>query len=160
MATIDTYFSDSKNKEPAETPTEQSLRALKHKNLKDLCRASGYKVSGNKSVLIRRILHPTDADRTRKPKPRRKKQKRQTAKGLFVSRMLSDICKRSALIEVSRNQFGKYEHTPTGLVFDEISRKVIGRQLPTGQIGSLRTQDLEQCLELQFNYILPETIES
>lgn len=64
------------------------------------------------------------------------------------------------VILIHKNKYGRYVHSSTGLVFDKLSKKVIGREDPNGQFHSLKRSDIQLCCQYKFHYILPQTLDA
>jgi len=65
----------------------------------------------------------------------------------------------SETIKICRNQYGNYEHSKTGLIFDKFDKKVIGKQSTDGNgesiIDPLTPDDINLCNMYKFEYELP-----
>lgn len=125
---------------------EMSLLKLKNTTLKEMCKKRGLKVSGVKKVLIDRLLScPNSAVLIKK---------KNTKKNKFTHPVLHYLVEQSNTLSIRRNDFGNYEDTETGFVFDEIQKVVIGTQQKDGSIASLKFEDIEKCIELKYPYIM------
>jgi len=60
-------------------------------------------------------------------------------------------------LHISLNEFGNYEHKPTGLLFNKETKVVYGRQVGN-TIKTLSSADVENCNKFKFNY-LPSAVE-
>lgn len=127
--------------------THSELRKLKKKELEELCKSNGVSHTGTKQVLISRLLGDKPA-----PTQTSKKTKAPTSRDIF------QMIKNPSSIHIRRNVFGNYEHMDSGLVFDEISKKVIGKQHTDGTIIPLASQDIDVCKNYLFNYEIPYTL--
>lgn len=63
------------------------------------------------------------------------------------------------VIMIRRNSRGRYVHDSTHLVFDKLSRKVIGREGKHGEVHDLKRQDIQVCKQYKFHYTLPECLD-
>ena len=63
------------------------------------------------------------------------------------------------VIVIRRNSRGRYVHDSTHLVFDKLSRKVIGREGKHGEVHDLKRQDIQVCRQYKFYYTLPECLD-
>ena len=63
------------------------------------------------------------------------------------------------VIMIRRNPRGRYVHDSTHLVFDKLSRKVIGREGKHGEVHDLKRQDIQLCRQYKFHYTLPECLD-
>lgn len=62
-------------------------------------------------------------------------------------------------IIIQKNNYGHYVHDSTNLVFDPMSRLVIGKQNLEGKISDLTRNDIYTCQQFKFQYLLPETLD-
>jgi hypothetical protein len=134
---------------------EKKLSKMKKPQLQQLCRDKGYIIKGTKSVLIQRLLG-TEIEKKKTNLSGVKKKKTKSKKS--ISDILQKIIHSSDTIHIRRNSYDNYEHPETGLVFDTITKKVIGHQLDDGRIGGLTSQDIELCKYHNFQYEIPETL--
>jgi len=63
-------------------------------------------------------------------------------------------------ITIQKNNYGNYVHEQTELVFDSLSKCVIGRQKKNGEIEPLTRDDISLCRQYKFRYFIPENINS
>lgn len=66
-------------------------------------------------------------------------------------------------VKVTMNKFGKYEDRDTHLIFNPITKNVIGYQNPDGSVRALNSQDIQKCKERGWKYAtikVPEEDES
>jgi len=61
-------------------------------------------------------------------------------------------------IVINKNKFGNYEHDETKLVFNKITKEVMGYQLENGEIRDIDVDDIELCKKYKFAYILPKNL--
>ena len=115
---------------------------MKRSELQDMCRAKGLHVSGTKPELIERLKKAL-------PKPQPKTQKKLSTADLIVRN--NQRSANSDFIHIRRNLYDKYEHMETGLVFDELTQMVVGRQMDDGSVGALTDADYEVCKERGFD---------
>uniref|UniRef100_A0A6C0IFX3 SAP domain-containing protein n=1 Tax=viral metagenome TaxID=1070528 RepID=A0A6C0IFX3_9ZZZZ len=71
---------------------------------------------------------------------------------------VEDVAQRPILL-IRRNQHGRYVHDPTRLVFDKLSRKVVGREGKNGEVNDLQRNDIQVCQQYKFQYVLPEYLD-
>jgi len=110
----------------------KKLQSLKKQELVELCKEQNINCYGTKLDMIQRLLS--------------------CEKGGVISKIKHEI-KPIIIKKIS----GRYIHEPTGLVFDEEERVVIGKLTPTGMID-LDYKDIQTCLLYKFRYILPENL--
>ena len=61
-------------------------------------------------------------------------------------------------IQIKRNSHGNFEHTDSGLVINNISKKAYGRQNKDGSIAELTPSDIDLCHKYKFAYDIPENL--
>lgn len=146
---------------------EMSLDALK-KKAKELGipGISKYKAS-NKNELIELIEKVESGEKVEDKKKEKKTVEKKPAekKGkedVLISKeeLKEKIDQRRTTVEISKNKFGNYEHSQSGIVLDRVSQEAIGKQSPDGKIIPLTHEDIEMCKVLNFKYKLPNNIVS
>lgn len=127
--------------------------------LKELCKRYNLKVSGKKDELIARL---TSGDKKKEEEKKetiidvmKKPTKKDETKDEKVLKKISP-----KVIVPRRNEFGNYMHAETKLVFDKITKLVIGRQMDNGEIAILNKDDIENCNKYKLAYVLPENLDS
>lgn len=151
---LNIWHGSSPNQKEIETlfnPTPEQLVTYNKAQLVALCKDRNLKVSGKKSDLINRLAGNGNEEK----KSVSKKKKTPNSEQSDVIKKLNE--KREP-IQIIRNDFGKYEHLDTKLVFDRESQLVIGVQKADGTVGSLTESDIENCNKFKFNYELPENL--
>ena len=123
-----------------------------------LCKQKGCKCSGTKTELISRLLGKEDnknPEDNKKPKTTSKK---------ITPREISPIEKKLVAnipnILVKRNKYNNYEHPETGLVFDNETKTVIGKQNKNGSVDDLSEDDIDQCNAFKFKFQIPTNLDS
>lgn len=139
---------------------EQLLLKLKRPELVRLCKERNLKVSGNKKELVERLLGKTVSTPS---EPKRQKtttaaKKKRTSKKKLKTTVLDTLVANRPLFEISRNDFGNYEHRETTFVFDPSSKRVIGKQGTDGSILPLSTSDIHVCQEYKFDFVMPPNL--
>jgi hypothetical protein len=145
----------SSPQEPPESllnPTPEELVTYNKAQLAALCKSRNLKVSGKKSDLINRLA----GNEEQKPVVK-KKSKKKTANSP-KKEIIKKLNEKRNPIQIKRNDFGKYEHFETKLVFDRESELVIGVQKADGAIGPLTEADIKNCDKYKFNYELPDNL--
>lgn len=122
--------------------TFSELNKFRKKDLESLCKSQNILHTGTKQVLICRLLGDNKI-------VAQKKSKKQTTKYQMI--------KNTEVIKIHKNVHGNYEHLESGLVFDEINKKVIGKQHSDGSVMPLSTDDIEFCRVRMFDYEIPYT---
>lgn len=145
--------------------------------LKNMCRVKGLKTSGNKTELIGRINNPDAIDSmSKKPEPKKKvpegdekkaePEKKAVAKKAVAkkeipqAKVLDNLEKKSGTLQVRKNKHGNFEHTDTHLVIDTKSKKVIGKQLESGEVSELCKNDIDICKKMNLLFDLPTNLDN
>jgi len=146
----DTKSETSDTKQEIELTREKIMGSTKDM-LMAYCKAKGLKQSGKKEEIVDRLLKSlsdTPSSSTSSTSTKAKPQK--TAPVL-------DKIEKSTL-EIRKNKFGNFEHFETGLLFNNETKTVTGKQNENGKIDSLTDHDIEQCKKFKFKYTLPDNL--
>lgn len=136
------------------TPDLDVLKGMTKPELSNLCKAKGFKVSGKKEDLIDRLL----GKEVSKPKTSTPKELKQTKITDYIQKTKKET---DGVIQLRRNKHQNLVHEPTQLVFDTITKKVIGKQHPTeNKILPLTDEDFETCNQYKFSYFTPENLDA
>ena len=117
------------------------------------CKTKGLKTTGTKQELIDRLTGGATPEKEKKTVPS-SKTKPPPVEPTVVRGIQSTI----QTVQIKKNSFGNYEHPDTGLVFDRINQRVIGKQNKSGKIDSLTDEDIETCNKFKFKYDIPENL--
>ena len=139
-------------------PTRNMIMNATVAELKALCKVHKLSVGGKKQDLMDRLAEEyrsggatgaTGAtDESMVPSaPKKKKRSPNRMPQIPISS-----------IQIKKNSYGNYEHPETRLIFDKDSRQVIGKQQEDGTINPLGEQDIQQCDQFKFTYLVPEKI--
>lgn len=120
---------------------ETEMMKKKCPELKEMCRARKLPVSGTKNELIARLLG--------QPKPPKKPSSKSKPADVPERPALSLARERCPAVIITRNEEGQFEHKETGLIFDEKTKRVIGKRC-NAEIESLKISDVELCRENGF----------
>lgn len=63
------------------------------------------------------------------------------------------------ILRIAKNNFGHYTHEGTSMVFDPLTKRVIGVQQPTGSVRSLQRTDIDLCQKYKFQYNIPNMLD-
>ena len=119
------------------------------------CKTKGLKTTGTKQELIDRLTGGVaSAAPEKEKKATSSKNKAPPVEPTVVRGIQSTI----QTVQIKKNSFGNYEHPDTGLVFDRINQRVIGKQNKSGKIDSLTDEDIETCNKFKFKYDIPENL--
>lgn len=141
------------------TSNNQELSSMLKPELISLCKSKGLKTTGTKQELIDRLSQQTDAQVSITPKPALVQttitKPKTTEKQESVVAPVAKALTTNTQILIRRNQFGNHEHPETSLVFDNQTKKVIGKQNENGKIDELTPEDIDVCNQYKFDYVLP-----
>ena len=138
-----------------DSQTFKELDKLSKLQLTELCRLRGLKVSGNKPDLISRLGGGVAPVKPPKPKTQPKVQTKIQFQKPASLPVLQVIQTQVPNVVIRKNVYGNYEHPDTNLVFDCVTKNVIGLQLEGGEVRSLFDEDIELCNKYKFTYVLP-----
>ena len=147
----------NKNNEDTKKVSEIDPNTLLNHNKAELialCKTHGHKCSGTKSILINRLLgkEQSTADSSQKKSIVSLKKVENTP---VAKKLIANIPN----ILIRRNQFNNYEHPETGLIFDNSTKIVIGKQNADGSIDDLIEEDIHQCNAFKFKFKLPHNLD-
>ena len=128
------------------------LAGMKKDELVALAKSRGLSHTGTKDVIIARLTGGGKAPSEKSAVPAKKPAEEK------VAPKVTPIIKQSAEIRIGQNKFKNYEHNESGLVFDNINGKVIGKQNVDGTISTLSDADIEQCKKYGFTFIMPSNL--
>jgi hypothetical protein len=122
--------------------------------LSALCKTHGHKCSGTKAELISRLLGVSFTETDTK-KTTNKKAVPDVKTTTVVKKLTANIPK----ILIRRNSHNNYEHPESGLVFDNSSQTVIGKQNDNGTVDDLTEEDIDKCNAFKFKFKLPKNLD-
>ena len=131
-----------------------------------MCKTYGHKCSGTKDILITRLLGKNGIDTkksdTQPSKPVNNKANKSKADEVKVENtpIVKKLTANIPNILIRRNQFNNYEHAETGLIFDNNTKIIIGKQKNDGSIEDLTEDDIDKCNAFKFKYILPKNLDN
>jgi hypothetical protein len=127
------------------------------------CKSFGHKCSGPKNILINRLLGKEDVPSndvkvidSKKSKSTKSSQKEAVKQTSVVKTLTANIPD----VVIRRNQYDKYEHPETGLIFDNESKLVIGKQNDNGSVDPLTEEDIDMCNAFKFKFTIPLDLDS
>jgi hypothetical protein len=140
-----------KQKPPVkEIPSLGDLCLMSRPELVAICKQHSVLTTGSKEIIICRIAK-INSDKykveVKKVMPKFKKN----------AEVLSVVKKYIPIINVSRNQWGNYEHKDTGLVFNQ-DHLIYAKQIKDGTLVNLTPDDIETCKQYKFEWVLPENL--
>jgi hypothetical protein len=63
------------------------------------------------------------------------------------------------ILRIKKNTFNNYTHDESSMVFDQHTKRVIGVQLPNGNVRPLQRNDIEICQKYKFQFDLPTSLD-
>lgn len=124
---------------------------LKKSDLVSLCNEGNYENRGLKKELIQSLL-----DKTPRESSTPKGSPTKVVKKLDV---VEKIIENKPIIEIQKNKHGMYEHLETNMIFDKITKHVIGRNVTdNGEVSVLQEQDFETCKRFGFDVCIPANL--
>ena len=124
-----------------------------------LCKAHGHKCSGAKSVLMGRLLGKEANVENPKAKGKSKKTKAAQAAAVKATPIAKKLTANIPNILIRRNKYNNYEHPETGLVFDNDTKIVIGKQNDDGSVDPLTEDNIDQCNAFKFKFKIPSDLD-
>lgn len=134
-----------------ENKEKSELDNLNKQELIKLCKDKGLKSTGTKADMIQRLTNGETA-------PVKKQQTRPEIAS--APTVIQKITATIPNVSIRRNQFGNFEHSDTSLVFNNKTKKVIGKQNNSGTVDNLTPEDIETCKQHKFQYELPENLDN
>jgi hypothetical protein len=133
-----------------------SLLKCNKAELSALCKQHGYKCSGTKTDLISRLLGKDDEKKTDDKKSKSTSKKSPPKEATPVEKKLVANIPN---ILIKRNKYNNYEHPETGLVFNNETKIVIGKQNKNGSVDHLTEEDIDQCNAFKFKFQIPSNLD-
>ena len=155
---------------PAQAPTQapamkpsSELMKLTKVELIEHCKSRGHKTTGTKADLIERLTGgaPVPAPPAQKKTTPTKTTKTSTVKQSEPKSGIPPALKemiKPVSYRITKNEFGNFYHSETGLVYDRDLKKFVGKQRQDGRVDQLSDSDIETCHRYSFPYILPENL--
>ena len=149
--------------------TTESLMKLTKQELQERCKKAGVRSSGTKNELVKYLVESKSQSRiksisTKAPPPfvvhvQQEEKKQEEEKKPVVNSIVRKISSTVPLVNIRRNKFNNYEDVNTGLVFDNLSKKVIGKQNDDGTVRELTKEDINICNKYKFPFVLPMNLD-
>ena len=133
--------------------TKEKIMIATKDMLAAMCKKKGLKMSGKKEELVSRLLDSLSsssatASAPAKPSSNSKKDDSPVVKAAKAS--IGELA-------IRRNKHGNFEHMQTGLVFNT-EKQVYGKQLDSGEVKALTSEDIETCKKYKFPFKLPDNL--
>lgn len=142
-------------------PSSAELLKLGKNELVAHCKSRGLKTTGNKQELIDRLTGgasaSTGVESTSEKKDTKKKVSVKPTPA-EETKVVKQVQSTIQTVQIKKNSFNNFEHVETGLVFDRVTQKVIGKQNKNGKIDTLTDADIETCNKFKFKYDIPENL--
>ena len=141
------------------------LMSCTRAELAQMCADKGLKKSGTKAQLAARITGGTEEDvkkttTSKKDAPKPATSKTSTKLTTEKQKSILDMVgKTKTIISIKLNSHGNHEHPESGLVFDSVTKKCIGKQEENGKISPLTEEDIDLCNKFKFKYVIPENLD-
>jgi hypothetical protein len=113
------------------------VRSHSKTDLQEMCKKQQKSQSGTKFDMALRVLDISE--KTNQPK--------------------SDKVQSTLILKIVKNEFGNYAHLESGMVFDSNTKRVIGVQLPNGNVRPLQRNDIETCQKYKFQFNFPTSLD-
>jgi len=138
----------------------ESLMKLTKQELQERCKKAGVRSSGTKNDLVKYLLeNKTQTKIKTPPLIARLEEKEQETKKMVLNPIVRKITSSIPVLNIRRNKFNNYEDINTGFVFNNLTKKVIGKQSENGAILELTKEDINICNKYKFTYELPSNLD-
>lgn len=157
---IEKNYNVIQNKTEVIDEVDPELMKLGKKELIELCKTKKLTVGGSKIDLVKRIMGVENKNNTSRTSVMSGASVTNT-KSLTKSshpEIIKKIVEKIPTIQIKRNSHGNFEHTDSGLVINNISKKAYGRQNKDGTIAELTPGDIDLCHKYKFAYDIPENL--
>lgn len=147
--------------ESKSSETNESLMLLTKQELQEKCRKAGVRSSGTKNELVKYLLEkkPVKTTQTKMPEFIKQTSPQEEKKTEQKQTIIKKISESQPVFNIRRNKFNNYEDINTGFVFDNLSKKVIGKQNSDGSVSDLTKEDINICNKYKFKYVLPANLD-
>jgi len=144
---------DIKKSESLETKKDNTLLKMTKTELVELCKSKGLKISGSKQDLADRIMNAE----TNKKESLFSGTKKSPQKG--SPPVVKKLVEKIPSIQIRRNKFDNFIHEESGLVFNNKTQKVYGKQNSDGTVSELTPEDIDLCNKYKFSYYIPDNLD-
>jgi hypothetical protein len=132
--------------------------------LTSLCKSRGFRYTGTKDILIKRLMGVPEEPKTKKTPSKNisvedddddvKPKVSAKAKKVESTPVVKTLTANIPAIVIRKNKFNNLEHPASCLVFGS-NKLVIGTQNEDGSIDKLTEEDIDKCNTYKFKYELP-----
>jgi hypothetical protein len=149
----DTVIDIKKSDIQQETKKDNTLLKMTKTELVELCKSKGLKISGSKQELADRILNAeTNKKESLFTDINKSSQKSSPT-------VIKKLVEKIPSIQIRRNKFDNFVHEETGLVFNNKTQKVYGKQNSDGTVSDLTSEDIDLCNKYKFSYYIPDNLD-
>ena len=149
-------------KQSPDTPDTNELMQLTKQELQEKCKKAGVRSSGTKGELVKYLIEKKPAGpktQTKMPEFIKQSVPAEEKKIEQKPTIIKKITASQPTFNIRRNKFNNYEDITTGFVFNNLSKKVIGKQNPDGTVRDLTKEDINICNKYKFQYVLPTNLD-
>ena len=144
--------------------SSEALMKLTKQELHEKCKKAGVRSSGTKNDLVKYLLSSKSQTKIntikiKEPPPFVSQLLEQEKKETVSNQIVKKISTSVPVIDIRRNKFNNYEHVHTGFVFNNLSKKVIGKQNTDGTVSDLTKEDINICNKYKFKFVLPSNLD-
>lgn len=144
--------------------SSETLMKLTKQELHEKCKKAGVRSSGTKNDLVKYLLESKSQTKIntikiKEPPPFVSQLLEQEKKETVSNQIVKKISASVPVIDIRRNKFNNYEHVHTGFVFNNLSKKVIGKQNTDGTVSDLTKEDINICNKYKFKFVLPSNLD-
>jgi hypothetical protein len=144
--------------------SSEALMKLTKQELHEKCKKAGVRSSGTKNDLVKYLLESKSQTKIntikiKEPPPFVSQLLEQEKKETVSNQIVKKISASVPVIDIRRNKFNNYEHVHTGFVFNNLSKKVIGKQNTDGTVSDLTKEDINICNKYKFKFVLPSNLD-
>ena len=144
--------------------SSEALMKLTKQELHEKCKKAGVRSSGTKNDLVKYLLSSKSQTKIntikiKEPPPFVSQLLEQEKKETVSNQIVKKISASVPVIDIRRNKFNNYEHVHTGFVFNNLSKKVIGKQNTDGTVSDLTKEDINICNKYKFKFVLPSNLD-
>ena len=134
-----------------EDSLDPELMKLNKKELAEICKSKNLTVSGTKAEIVKRIMNGQSSGKTSSLTKNTPSKNEQPS-------IIKKLAEKIQPIQIKRNSFGNFEHSDSGLVINNVTKKAYGTQNSDGTVSELTLEDIDLCHKYKFVYDLPENL--
>jgi hypothetical protein len=136
--------------------TNTKYNKMKKPELVELCKTNGFRSTGTKPELISFMFNEVvEVEKVKVEKP--VKTKKVVEPPVAKATILEKLNTVAPTVNIRRNQYDNYEHAESGFVFNNKTKKVIGKQ-EGDQVVPITKDDIDTCNKYRFSYEIPDSL--